>query len=87
MARRTVSRGLKRARFDATLSKFFSSLIRWGVLLMGVLAAMSIFGISTTGFAGVLAGMGVGIAHEAGIGIPFPQMDVHVDHPAGTEPK
>ena len=61
-ARRTTSRGLERARFDATLSKFFSSLVRWAVLLMGVLAAMSIFGISTTSFAGVLAGVGLGVA-------------------------
>ncbi len=61
-AKRATSRGLARARFDATLSKFFSSLIRWAVLLMGVLAAMSIFGISTTSFAGALAGVGVGVA-------------------------
>ncbi len=61
-ARRATSRGLERARFDVTLSKFFSSSVRWAVLLMGALAAMSVFGISTTSFAGVLAGMGVGIA-------------------------
>ena len=40
-AKRTTSRGLERAKFDTTLSNFFSAAIRWAVLLMGVLAAMS----------------------------------------------
>ena len=69
-ARRATINGLKRAHFDATLSKFFSGMARWVVLAAGLLAALSIFGISTTSFAALLggAGLAVGLAFSGTLG-------------------
>jgi small conductance mechanosensitive channel len=60
-ARRTATRAFTKAKFDETLSKFFASLIRWTILLLGVLAVLAIFGVDTTSFAAVLAGAGLAI--------------------------
>lgn len=63
---RIVSKALTRARFDETLSKFFAKMARWGVLLMGVLACLSLFGVETTSFAAVIgaAGLAIGLAFQ-----------------------
>ena len=63
---RIVMRGLEKAKFDETLSKFFAKMARWGVLLFGVLACLSIFGVETTSFAAVLgaAGLAIGLAFQ-----------------------
>ena len=60
-AGRGATRAFKKASFDVTLSKFFSSIIRWAILLMGALAVLGIFGVQTTSFAAVLAGAGLAI--------------------------
>jgi len=60
-ARRASLRGFEKAKFDVTLAKFFSSLIRWTILLLGMLAVLGIFGVETTSFAAVLAGAGLAI--------------------------
>jgi small conductance mechanosensitive channel len=60
-ARRGATKGFEKANFDVTLSKFFSSLIRWAILLLGILAILGIFGVETTSFAAVLAGAGLAI--------------------------
>jgi small conductance mechanosensitive channel len=69
-ARRMAVRGFEKAKFDATLSKFFSSLVRWIILLVGVLAILGIFGVETTSFAAMLAGAGlaVGMAFSGTLG-------------------
>ena len=46
-ARRATTKGLKKADFDETLTKFFGNLIGWGILVLGVIAILGIFGIST----------------------------------------
>lgn len=61
ISRRVVRRGLVRVKFDETLTKFLGNLARWAVIVMGALAALSIFGIQTTSFAAVLAGAGLAI--------------------------
>ena len=85
-----VIRSLGRAKFDLTLTRFFASAARWIMLVLTGLAALSAFGVETTSFAAIIAagGLGVGLARQgtlssfaAGIGIPFPQMDVHMDKP------
>ena len=38
--KRTTIKGLARAKFDATLSAFLSNLVRWVILLLGVLAVL-----------------------------------------------
>jgi small conductance mechanosensitive channel len=60
-ARRGATKAFEKASFDITLSKFISSLVRWAILLLGVLAVLGIFGVETTSFAAVLAGAGLAI--------------------------
>ncbi len=64
--RRLVSGSLERAKFDATLTKFFANFARYVVLIMAVLACLGVFGIETTSFAAVLgaAGLAVGLAFQ-----------------------
>lgn len=61
-----IQKTLKRAKFDETLSKFFSKVARWCVLVLGVLACLSMFGVETTTFAAVLgaAGLAIGLAFQ-----------------------
>ncbi len=65
-ARTATERGLKRIKFDETLTKFLATLTRWIVLLVAGLACLSIFGIETTSVAGILAGasLAVGLAFQ-----------------------
>jgi len=60
-SRKAITRVLGKASFDATLSKFFGSLARWIVLLVGILAVLGIFGVQTTSFAAILAGAGLAV--------------------------
>lgn len=69
-ARRTVRRGLERAKFDPTLGKFFSNSVRWIILTIGVLFCLNVFDINTTTFAAVLgaAGLAIGLALQGSLG-------------------
>lgn len=58
---RVVTRGLEKAKFDETLTKFFAKMARWAVMALGLLGCLSIFGIETTSFAAVLGAMGLAI--------------------------
>ena len=57
-------RGLDRSRLDPALSRFGANLARYGVLVLGGLAVLSVFGISVASFAAILAAVGfaVGLA-------------------------
>ena len=61
-----VRRALARVRFDETLTKFISKLVRWLILLLVGLTCISYFGVDTTSFAAVLgaAGLAVGLAFQ-----------------------
>jgi len=61
-----VGRGLRRVRFDETLTRFISKLVRWIILLMAGLACLSYFGVQTTSFAALIgaAGLAVGLAFQ-----------------------
>ena len=63
---RIVTRALEKAKLDETLSKFFAKFTRWIILLFGLLACLSIFGVETTSFAAVIgaAGLAVGLAFQ-----------------------
>ncbi len=65
-ARGAVSKGLKKSNLDVTLTKFFSNMVGWSILVLGVIAILGIFGISTASFAAVLgaAGLAVGLAFQ-----------------------
>ena len=56
-----VIKGLEKTRFDETLTKFFAKIARWGVLALGVLSCLSIFGVETTSFAALIGAMGLAI--------------------------
>ena len=64
--RRATAKGLKKANFDETLTKFFGNMTGWLVLILGVIAILGIFGVSTASFAAVLgaAGLAVGLAFQ-----------------------
>lgn len=69
-ARRVTLRSLQRAGIDETLTKFFSNIARYVVLIAAVLMALSTFGIETTSFAAVLAaaGFAIGMALQGTLG-------------------
>lgn len=64
--RGTVRRGLERANFDLTLTKFFSNLARYTVLILALLSCLGVFGVDVTSFAAVLAaaGFAIGLAFQ-----------------------
>ena len=61
-----VRRGLQGIKFDETLTKFFSKLTRWLILLLVALTCISFFGVDTTSFAAVIgaAGLAIGLAFQ-----------------------
>lgn len=65
-ARRAVAKSLGKSKLDETLTKFFSNMTGWGILVLGVIAILGIFGISTASFAAVLgaAGLAIGLAFQ-----------------------
>ena len=67
---RAVRAGLEKRDFDATLTRFFSKLARWGILIGAVLGCLGVFGIQTASFAAVLAaaGFAVGMAFQGTLG-------------------
>ena len=90
-ARRATTRGLERARFDATLSKFFSGMARW-VVLVGLGGSSVDWQVriwaEKANFSAVKQATIRAVKltlDQAGIGIPFPQMDVHLDRLAQNQ--
>ncbi|MGI9430164.1 MAG: mechanosensitive ion channel family protein [Bythopirellula sp.] len=61
-----VGTGLRRVKFDETLTRFISKLVRWVILLLVGLMCLSYFGVETTSFAAVIsaAGLAVGLAFQ-----------------------
>lgn len=58
---RMAGGAMDRAKIDATLSRFFSKLAYYAVLVIGLTFALSVFGINITTFAAVLAAAGFAI--------------------------
>ena len=65
-ARRLVRKGLERANVDITLTKFFSNMARYAVLVIGIIAVLARVGIETASFAAILAaaGFAIGMAFQ-----------------------
>ena len=61
-----VTGGLRKRKFDETLSIFFGNIIRWLLLVAAMLACFSVFGIETTSFAAIIgaAGLAVGLGFQ-----------------------
>ncbi|MDZ4754328.1 MAG: mechanosensitive ion channel family protein [Phycisphaerae bacterium] len=66
---RTICLLLQRARFDPTVISFFSNLARWTVLLLGLVACLSIFGINIAAVTAVIgaAGLAIGLAMQGSL--------------------
>jgi small conductance mechanosensitive channel len=60
-ARNALRRGLEKAKFDATLTVFFSNTLRWLILVAACIAMLGVFDVETTSFAAVLGAMGLAI--------------------------
>ncbi len=58
---RVAERGLQHRKIDATLSRYAHSMIGVTLTLLLLLAVLSVFGVETTSFAGILAAAGVAI--------------------------
>ncbi len=61
-----LRRTLEKREFDATLTRFFSKMVRYAVLTFAVLGCLGVFGIQTASFAAVIAaaGLAVGLAFQ-----------------------
>jgi len=59
-----VRRAAEKAKIDLTLSRFFGKLVYYLILIVGVMLALSMFGVEVTSFAAILAaaGFAVGMA-------------------------
>jgi len=59
-----VRRGAEKSKLDATLSGFFGKLVFYLLVIVGLMCALSVFGIEITSFAAILAaaGFAVGMA-------------------------
>lgn len=64
-----LRKSLLKANFDKTLTQFMGNALRWLIILMGILACLSLFGIQTTSFAAVLgaAGVAIGLAFQGSL--------------------
>lgn len=67
--RRTAVRALERAKIEPTLARFVGAMVRWGVLILAVVACLGMFGVQTTSFAAVLAsaGLAIGLALQGSL--------------------
>lgn len=61
---------LRRSNVDETLAIFMGKGVRWGIMLLAVIACISTLGVDTTSFAAVIAAMGlaVGMALQGTLG-------------------
>lgn len=66
---RTIRRSVSE-RLDHTIASFFGSLAKYGIIVMAVLGALTMFGFETTSFAAVIgaAGLAIGLAMQGTLG-------------------
>lgn len=67
---RAVGKGLGKRGFDSTLTGFFGTLVRWGVLAAVIIGCLGVFGIQTASFAALIGAMGLalGLALQGTLG-------------------
>lgn len=68
--RRMTTRSLDRGGMDPMLTKFTANLVRYGILVLGGLTVLSVFGISVASFAAILAAaaFALGLALQGTLG-------------------
>jgi small conductance mechanosensitive channel len=69
-ASRAAERGLERGGLEPTVTRFTGHLVRYGLLVLGGLAVLSVFGISVASFAAILAAgaFAIGLALQGTLG-------------------
>lgn len=69
-ARRIVINAMTKAHIEITLAKFFGNLAKWTILFFVVITSLGTLGVSTTGFAAVIAasGLAIGLALQGNLG-------------------
>lgn len=60
-ARRILSRGMERAKLDVTLVRFLANAARYAIIVLGVLACLSTFGLNVTSFIAILSAIGLAV--------------------------
>lgn len=67
--RRVVDRALEKTRTDPTHQKFLRNVSGWGVIFLGLIVSLSIFGVNTTTFAAILgaAGLAIGLGFQGAL--------------------
>ena len=64
--RKMVRQGLRKAKFDETLTRFLSNAVRWLILAVAGISVLGVFGVEATSFAALIgaAGLAVGLAFQ-----------------------
>lgn len=68
-ARRALFRALNKPHFDQTLIRFLSNILRWAILAIGFVAALTVFGIAPASLAAVVGatGLAIGLALQGSL--------------------
>jgi small conductance mechanosensitive channel len=68
-ARKNVYKALNRPQFDQTLVRFLSNLVRYAILVLGLVASLTIFGIAPASLAAVVGatGLAIGLAIQGSL--------------------
>jgi small conductance mechanosensitive channel len=68
-AQRAMRKGLDRAHFDPTVSKFAGHVARWAILILAVVTCLAVVGVNITAIATVLgaSGLAIGLASQGAL--------------------
>jgi len=68
-AKRVTTGALQKAKFDLTLTKFLSTLVRWTILILAIVGILGMFGFQTASFAAVIGGsaLAIGLAFQGSL--------------------
>ncbi len=68
-ARRAMEAALVRARLEVTLARFFGTMVRWAIMILGIVTCLTLFGFDMTSIAAVLgaAGIAIGLAMQGSL--------------------
>jgi len=66
---RIAGKGMRKAKLDETLARFFCKLIRWSIILLAFIACGGVFGFDMTSFAAIIgaAGLAIGLAFQGSL--------------------
>ncbi len=67
--RRATEATLVRAKLEVTLARFFGTMVRWAIMILGIVTCLTLFGFDMTSIAAVLgaAGIAIGLALQGSL--------------------